>query len=707
MRPSRPQRRARSLSLGPLAFATLAIQAAIAPPSTAPASGPASCIEAGSSLFRSGRLTQAAATFSSEACIASAGAEALLNAAIVHRDLGQDPEALRALDRASGLAAPDADALSFQGRVALRAGDPARAEKAQREALALSPGHPDALLGLARIRLRGGDAKGASALLEELTEASPAFSLGWFYLGRARDAAGRPERAAEAYRRTTKTDWTFSEARLPLAGLYRRMGRLREAWGEYARVLLIDPRHALAKRGEASLSSVVGRNAEDVVPRLTLASLAAPRPSPPDARMPAVRVGVGTSALGRPILREAIALRCAGPCRVTDPETGRMLAAAPAGSELVARRAQDGRFELSGRALGRPLRFTRAVRLEPVDRDRHTLVLRELRVADGYSWSSVRDRQLKGNVELRARGRRLYPVNELPLEDYLYGVVTQEMPDDFPEEAQKAQAVIARTHALYLARHAGRHRRDGYDACDGQHCQVYAGIAGESPRARAAAEATRGVVLRHRGKLAHTIFTSNCGGHTQDSGELQGWTSLPYLRGRLDGDASLSAPRSPWELERWLRGAPASYCSVALKIGPTQFRWTRAVPADELERRVNRIRPIGRLRRMLVVLRSRSGHANEVWVEGSKDTLKIKREHTARNLLGLASLRSTLFTVETERDPAGRPVEFLFYGGGWGHGVGLCQYGAAGRALAGQGWRRILSHYYHGTSAETLAYGAP
>ncbi|MBI4377384.1 MAG: SpoIID/LytB domain-containing protein [Elusimicrobia bacterium] len=656
------------------------------------------CLESGSNLFRSGRLTQAAEVFSSKDCLSSAGVSAYLNAGIVYRDLGKDREAFALFEKAATLAPKDPDAQASYGSAALRARMPERAQAAFQAALSIDRAHPWALLGLGKLELQKKKPDEAVQLLEKLTTLRPALSLGWLYLARAYEATGESQKAEEAYRKTYKTDWTFFEARLPLANLYKRMGRFYQAWRQYAKVLLLDPRHQQAGRNEEALGRRVGRSAEDVVPKLTLAELKVPHPSADRRKMPLIRVGIGTSALGRPVFRKALALRCTGPFRVIDPETGRRLKEGLAEEDFLIHAVGGGWFQVSDSSHERLLRFKRAVAVEPVDQDRHTLVLREVRVASGYSWSAVRDRQFKGRIEVRARGGKLYAINTLALEDYLYGVVTEEMPKNFPAEAHKVQAVIARTHALYLTRHVGRHRRDGYDVCDGQNCQVYAGMAGENPQARSAADATRGLVLRYKGRLAHTIFTSNCGGHTQDSGELQGWTRLPYLKGRLDGDADVSAPRTPWELERWVKGIPSVYCSVAEKIGPTQFRWTRAVPAKELERRANRIRPIGPIKRVLVVLRSLSGNANEVWIDGSRGRLKVRREHKIRNLLGLASLRSTLFTVETERDLSGRPVEFVFYGGGWGHGVGLCQYGAAGRAMKGQDYRRILGHYYPGTS---------
>ncbi|MBI4668693.1 MAG: hypothetical protein HY747_05840 [Elusimicrobia bacterium] len=152
----------------------------------------------------------------------------------------------------------------------------------------------------------------------------------------------------------------------------------------------------------------------------------------------------------------------------------------------------------------------------------------------------------------------------------------------------------------------------------------------------------------------------------------------------------------------WLKRRPPAYCNLGKDSQPARFRWIRAIPAKEIEEIVSRIKPIGRIQRILVVGRSSAGHAQEVWVEGTGGKCALSREHRIRKTLGFGSMRSTLFTVETERDNKGQPLEFIFYGGGWGHGVGLCQYGAAGRALKGQSYRQILEHYYDQAKLEKI-----
>src|SRR6185436_11527765 len=125
--------------------------------------------------------------------------------------------------------------------------------------------------------------------------------------------------------------------------------------------------------------------------------------------------------------------------------------------------------------------------------------------------------------------------------------------------------------------------------CDDQHCQVYNGIQAESERSRAVVEATRGRIAAYRGRPAHMIYSSDCGGHTQSSFELTGWGNVPYWKGIDDMPPdSPPYPHSPWELRWFLRSQPPAYCMPSADVHPSHFRWTRYVQARELEDRVNR-----------------------------------------------------------------------------------------------------------------------
>lgn len=211
------------------------------------------------------------------------------------------------------------------------------------------------------------------------------------------------------------------------------------------------------------------------------------------------------------------------------------------------------------------------------------------------------------------------------------------------------------------------------------------------------------MVLYYKDRLAQSLYHSTCGGETQDSSEV-GWGHTPYLTRILDGDPQLaSPPHSPWEFLLWIKGFPQVYCKAPEYSSFSEFRWLRIISHRDMEIRLNREYHIGKLLSIIPVQRSPSGNVNAVWVIGSRKKITIKREHLIRRNLG--RLRSTLFLIDTRKDAAGNPLEYWVYGGGWGHGIGLCQTGSATLAgKMGKTYQEILEHYYPGTHIKKLEY---
>lgn len=268
-------------------------------------------------------------------------------------------------------------------------------------------------------------------------------------------------------------------------------------------------------------------------------------------------------------------------------------------------------------------------------------------------------RAYRGVVELRRTDSGLTVVNELDLEAYLYGVLRLEINPAWPPEAVKAQAVAARTLAVASL---GRLAREGYDVRDTTDFQVYGGATFEDPRATAAVDATRNLVLVYEGRPILAVYHADSGGRTESSEHVWG-RAYPYLRGVPDPYTS----GSPYE------------------------RWSLAVPLVQLEESLRKAGfPGGEVRMVEVAETSESGRALRVRFAGANGAWELSG-HRLRMLLGPDLLRSTLFTVRLEGSTA------LFEGRGWGHGVGLSQWGARGMALRGMEFTRILQHYYTGT----------
>jgi len=267
--------------------------------------------------------------------------------------------------------------------------------------------------------------------------------------------------------------------------------------------------------------------------------------------------------------------------------------------------------------------------------------------------------RVRGSVEVRVHEGRILVVNEIPLETYLAAVLGSEMMPSFHPEALKAQAVASRTYAL-------RKRLETmdrpYNLGSTVLAQVYEGVHREDPRTRAAVEATAGEVLVYEHEPIEAYFFSSCGGRTATGEEALG-RALPYLVS-VSCDESEDAPRARWDLR---------------------------LDATELGRRLG----LGPVQNLRVEARTSTGRAEWVSVTTAKGITRLRAAEVRRRL-GYEALRSLAFDVEK------RGREFVFRGRGFGHGAGMCQWGAQAAALEGRDYREILSHYYPGTELRKM-----
>jgi stage II sporulation protein D len=307
--------------------------------------------------------------------------------------------------------------------------------------------------------------------------------------------------------------------------------------------------------------------------------------------------------------------------------------------------------------------------------------------ADPAAPVRMNGRSYRGLIEIFRDRRGITLVNRLGLEDYLQGVVSAEMGRRSSSEhsALQAQAVVSRTYAL---RNLGRRRPQGFDLLATVSDQVYGGIGAETPEGRAAVADTRGRVLTHAGAPIESFFYSTCGGRTADSYEVFRGGSRPYLRSIRDraengADYCSISPRYRWR-EEWsaeaLRATLQRNLPDVAGIRGEQVDWVTDV-------RVTRRTASGRVGQLAIAL-----GGPEVRVDG----LAIRQ--VLRPPSG-ELLRSNAFHLAAVG--AGRQVTHLAAEGmGAGHGVGFCQWGAVGRARAGQGYQQILAAYFPGTRVE-------
>ena len=279
---------------------------------------------------------------------------------------------------------------------------------------------------------------------------------------------------------------------------------------------------------------------------------------------------------------------------------------------------------------------------------------------------AVNGKAYRGAIRTDLHGYAMTVVNIARTEDYLQGVVPQEMPSAWPRAAVEAQAVAARTFALA---NRGRHSAEGFDLCATTHCQSYGGVSAEEAGSNAAITATYGEVLTYQGKLIDAVFHTDSGGLTDSSKAVWG-TDIPYLQ---------PAKERETKTQPWTR------------------KWTMSEFAAKLAKK----KSIGTLKKIQLTPltigksasdRSASGRVTAATFVGTKGSVRL----TGNDLRSLLGLPSTLFDLRID----GTTVTATGYGAG--HGLGLSQWGAKAFADAGQDAKAILAHYYVGTTLKEL-----
>jgi stage II sporulation protein D len=259
-----------------------------------------------------------------------------------------------------------------------------------------------------------------------------------------------------------------------------------------------------------------------------------------------------------------------------------------------------------------------------------------------------------GQIEVWRGEKGLYVVNELPLEDYVESVVAAEVGTDWELEALKAQAVIARTYAVYKKMAETDHGAIFHLTSSVLH-QVYKGNNSHF-KVTYAVRSTEGEILTYNGKPIEALYHSTCGGRTENPEEVFG-KKIPYLR------------------------SVESRCDLS-----PYWVWERKIPISEIEKALN----LNGIKVIKIKNRTSTGRAKEIMIKTDEKETVIKATDL-RRLLGWSRLPSTLFELKDNGD------YIIFEGKGYGHGVGLCQWSALQMASEGKTYREILSFFYPGT----------
>jgi stage II sporulation protein D len=317
----------------------------------------------------------------------------------------------------------------------------------------------------------------------------------------------------------------------------------------------------------------------------------------------------------------------------------------------------------------------------------------------GWWWGGQEDRRYEGEIRVRALpSGRLSVVVCLPIERYLCGVVPYEI-GGAPFEALRAQAIAARSEAFAALRNR-MYAGDGYDICGDVDCQVYGGTARTSPEVEKAIRTTSRLVLKSGGVPLNAYFASNCGGHSESVENVWPQRSgpRPYWSAHPDADSLVSESlRDERVLRTWLVKGAATFCNPltnpALPDWSRKYwRWKVSTSPDSLAIGTAHGLRAGRIVRIDSVRRGSSGRILSAVFIGERGNFRVSSELEFRQVWS-PPLRSSCVVVDRE-GPAEGPYRFLITGAGWGHGVGMCQSGAAGMALAGRTAEQILRHYY-------------
>jgi SpoIID/LytB domain protein len=365
-----------------------------------------------------------------------------------------------------------------------------------------------------------------------------------------------------------------------------------------------------------------------------------------------------------------------------------------------------------------------------------TFTLFNVTIGNRFHWERKENQTFQGDLILQPReDRTITVINQIPLEDYLKSVISSEMNPAAPMEFLKTHTILSRswllaglgrqkqikggsTEARPPCEKAGefirwhdREDHDLFDVCADDHCQRYQGITKiVSKQAEEAIGETQGRVITFQNNICDARYSKACGGLTEEYDTSWDDKRVPYLRGIPDASVLHQSIKTEEEARRWILSEPEAYCNLKdegllEKILPdfdretkNFFRWTVEYSRSELEEilREKSGFDFGTLEKIEPLQRGLSGRIFRLKIVGSKRSMVVGKELEIRRWLSRSHLYSSAFVVASETN------QFTFHGAGWGHGVGLCQIGAAVMANRGFSAEEILKHYFRGVEIRKI-----
>ena len=361
----------------------------------------------------------------------------------------------------------------------------------------------------------------------------------------------------------------------------------------------------------------------------------------------------------------------------------------------------------------------------------------DVKIGIDFHWQRSQEQSFRGNLFLSAGSDLSFNlINKISLEDYLESVISSEMSAEAPLEFLKAQAITARSwlvamlakkktvrtnpvskneNEIVVWQDVNDHRE--FDVCADDHCQRYQGITRIiSENVDDAIKETRGLFLVHNGEICDARYYKSCGGQTEIFSTAWEDKSPKYLKSVTDDVGQHSPVQSEAQAEDWFTCRPHAFCNTTDKKllskilpafdqeTPDFYRWQVIYKRQDVEEIIRKKSGIdfGTLQNIIPLERGPSGRIYKLKIEGSKRSMIVGKELEIRRWLSESHLLSSAFIVSKTSAVDGSVESFTLTGGGWGHGVGLCQIGAAVMASKGFKVEEILAHYFTGAILKKL-----
>lgn len=383
---------------------------------------------------------------------------------------------------------------------------------------------------------------------------------------------------------------------------------------------------------------------------------------------------------------------------------------------------------------------------EPLHEATDSFELQDVTIGINFHWERKESQRFPGALEIIIENNTLTAINRINVEDYLTSVISSEMSANASLELLKAHAVISRSWLLNKLRvESGEWKVESgelkvtmqhdsvansqlikwydqedhthFDVCADDHCQRYQGITRASTEiVKQAIHATRGQVLIYEGKICDARFSKCCGGAFEEFQYCWEDVKHPYLIKQRDSKTTTLLPdlRIETEAEKWIRTSPEAFCNTAESKILSQvlnnydqettdfYRWKVEYTQEELATLIFKRSGIdyGQIIDLVPTERGTSARIVKLKIIGTKRTMIIGKELEIRRTLSPSHLYSSAFVVDKTDLKDGIPDKFILTGAGWGHGVGLCQIGAAVMGEQGYAYDTILLHYYIGATIE-------